>query len=257
MLFHTVNGQGDAVVLLNGVAMSIASWEPVASRLAQSYSVVRCDLRGQLMSPGNPPQDIAAHADDVIELLDHLDIARCHLVGTSFGGAVAAIIAARRPDRARSLISIASGSGFTGAMATEVRRWQHAALDVLAGNRTALSDALEPVVYSPAYLDRGRDEREARRAQVAALPDQWFEDLATLLSSADSFDLRGELGRIRCPTLIIAAELDGFVPPEQTQALAQAIQGARLEVMPGAGHAVVIEQPQELAQRCLRFLGAL
>jgi len=110
------------------------------------------------------------------------------------------------------------------------------------------------VVYSPAWVEKHMAERAQRRAQISALPDQWFRGLIGLLDSAHSLRLSEELERVRCPTLVIAAELDGFVPLDRARGLAEAIDGASFVSIEGAGHAVVVEQPQRVADLCLEFL---
>lgn len=257
-LHHQIDGEGEPLLLLNGIAMSAVSWDVVARPLAKSYRVIRCDFRGQLMTPLPPPGDIVEHADDVAALLDHLGIETIHVIGTSFGGVVGTLVAARHPDRVRSLITIASANGFDEGMADEVARWRAACVASLRGpDRGHLSDILEPVVYSPTWVKAHRAERAQRRQQIAALPDQWFEGLIGLLDSAHSLRLRDELGSIRCPTLVIAAELDGFVTCERARGLADAISGAAFQVIEGAGHAVVVEEPKRIVELCLDFLRSL
>lgn len=255
LLFHRVEGRGEPLLLLNGIAMSVPSWEPVIRPLAERYRVTRCDFRGQLMTPDPPPADLAGHADDVAALLDHLEIESSHVIGTSFGGVVGTLLASRHPDRVRSLVTIASADGFDEVMADEVARWREACVESLeGGDRGHLSDVLEPVVYSEAYVESHRDERTLRRRQIASLPEGWFRGLIALLDSAHSLRLREELRDVRCPTLVIAAELDGFVPRERARGLAEAIDGARFEIIEGAGHAVVVEQPGRVVELCLEFL---
>lgn len=257
-MYYRVDGEGEPLVLLNGIAMSVASWEEIAQPLARSYRVIRFDFRGQLLSPGEPPPDVLEHASDLVALLDELEIDRAHLVATSFGGAVAVLAAARWPERVRSLVSIASADAFDDVMADEVVRWRQACLDALAGDdRGVLSDVLEPVVYSAGYLASHREERELRRRQIAALPREWFEGLAGLLASTPSVSIARELTAIRCPTLIVASERDGFIPLDRSRALAEGIPGARFEVLEDAGHAVVVEQPDRVVDVTLDFLSRL
>jgi len=254
-LFYLSDGAGDPLVLLNGIAMTAVSWEVVARPLTKHYRVVRCDFRGQLMTPVPPPENFAEHADDVTALLDYLKIEKAHIVGTSFGGVVGTLVAARHPDRVRSLTTIASANGFDEVMADEVADWRAACVASLeSGDRGHLSDILEPVVYSPAWVEAHKAERAQRRAQISALPDQWFRGLIGLLDSAHSLRLSEELERVRCPTLVIAAELDGFVPLHRARGLAEAIDGASFVSIEGAGHAVVVEQPQRVADLCLECL---
>lgn len=254
-IFHRVDGAGEPLLLLNGIAMSAASWEPIAAPLAARFRVIRCDLRGQLLSPGEPPPDLEGHLADVVGLLDRLEVERTHLVATSFGAAVAALLAARHPDRVRSLVTVASATGFTEGMADEVARWREGALAaVRGGDRGVLSDVLEPVAYSAAWLAAHRAERALRRQQIAALPERWFTDLAALLATAGGASVAAELPSIRCPTLVVAAGDDAFIPRERCRAIAEAIPGARFEVVEGAGHAVVVERPEELVRRIAAFL---
>jgi pimeloyl-ACP methyl ester carboxylesterase len=254
-LSHMSDGGGDPLVLLNGIAMTAVSWEVVARPLAKHYRVIRCDFRGQLMTPVAPPEIVAEHADDVASLLDQLGINSAHIIGTSFGGVVGTLVAARHPDRVRSLTTIASADGFDEQMAGEVARWRAACVASLEGDdRGHLSDILEPVVYSPAWVEAHKAEQAQRRTQISALPDQWFEGLIGLLDSAHSLRLREELERVRCPVLVIAAELDRFVPLGRARGLAEAIDGASFRIIEGAGHAVVIEQPNRVVELCLEFL---
>ncbi len=254
MIYHQADGTGEPLLLLNGIAMTGASWQPVAAPLAEHFTVIRCDLRGQLMSPGSPPADVGDHVGDVVELLDDLGVDSVHVLATSFGGAVGALLAARAPERVRSLLTIASADGFTDVMAVEVARWREATVRSLDGpDRGVLSDILEPVVYSPAYIEAHREERALRRKQIAALPTQWFEGLVGLLDSAESFRLGAELAAIGCPTLVVAAELDGFIPVERCRGLAEAIAGSEFRVIEGAGHAVVVEQPETVVDLAREF----
>jgi len=257
MIHHTVDGAGEPLLLLNGIAMTASSWQPVAAPLAERFTVIRCDLRGQLLSPGSPPADVADHVTDVVQVLDHLGYDSVHVLATSFGGAVGALLAARHPDRVRSLVMVASADGFTDVMGDEVARWREATVKSIEGpDRGVLSDVLEPVVYSPAYVEAHREERVLRRKQIAALPKQWFEGLIGLLDSAESFSLSSELGSIRCPTLVVAAELDGFIPLDRCRSLADAIPGAEFKIIEGAGHAVVVENPQAVTDLALEFIDA-
>ena len=254
-LYHQIDGEGDPLVLLNGVFMTAASWQVVARPLAKSFRVVRCDFRGQLMTPVSPPGDLDGHAEDIVALLDELAIESAHLVGTSLGGVVGAIAAGRHPDRVRSLVTIASADGFHSHRAEEIDRWRQACLRTLGGgDRGELSDIIESVVFSPQWVEAHRAERAQRRAQIEALPDIWFSNAVGLLEGARSARLRDELAAIACPTLVVASEFDGFVTVDEVRDMADRIAGARFEIIGGAGHAVVVEQPQRVVELCRDFL---
>ncbi len=257
-LYHQSEGTGEPLILLNGIAMSVVSWDVVARPLARQYQVIRCDFRGQLMTPAAPPENVAEHADDVAALLDQLAVDSLHVIGTSFGGVIGTFLASRHPERVRSLTTIASADGFDESMADEVARWRAACVASLEGpDRGHLSDVLEPVAYSAEWVAAHQAERAQRRAQISALPDSWFEGLIALLDSAHSLRLRDDVAGVRCPTQVIAAELDGFVPLDRARGFAEAIDGASFEIIEGAGHAVVVEQPKRVVELCLAFLESL
>src|SRR5450756_1780860 len=98
VLAHRVDGDGPPLLLLNGGMMSMAAWEPVARRLARRRRVIRCDFRGQLLSPGEPRASMEDHADDVAALLDALGERHVDVVAASYGAYVGLLLAARHPE---------------------------------------------------------------------------------------------------------------------------------------------------------------
>jgi 3-oxoadipate enol-lactonase len=257
VLSHHIDGQGEPVLLLNGGLMSIAVWEPVAVPLAERFQVVRCDFQGQLLSPGEPEPSLGVHVRDVIELLDALNLSRIHLVGTSFGALVALLLAARHPERAASVTSIAGTDKILPEVWGPSAELREICLEAAAGRDGGrVLDFLLPTTYTPEYLEAQKTALAFHRAWVAALPAVWFQGLAAILSSLEGVDLTPSLGAIRCPALIVAAELDRMFPLERSQALAAAIPVARLTVVPGAPHGMVVEQAAETARLLLDFLGA-
>ena len=255
LLAHRAAGQGEAVLLLNGGLMSMDAWDPIAAPLESSYRVVRCDFRGQLLSPGEPPPALDGHVADVADVLDAVGTGRVHVVGTSLGAEVGLILAATRPERIASVVAITA----TDHVTPEI--WQ-AAQPLLAACRDAAQggdggrvfDLVLPGAYSPAFLTRFAPVLAERRQRVQALPRVWFQGLACLLASLEGLDIRPRLGRIRCPVLVVAAGEDLTFPLERSQALAEGIPGAGLEVVQESGHALVVEQPQRLLQVVQSFL---
>jgi pimeloyl-ACP methyl ester carboxylesterase len=255
VLAHRVDGDGEPLVLLNGGMMSMSSWDHLLPAFAARFRVVRCDFRGQLLSPGEPPPDMLGHAAEVVRLLDHLEIEHAHLVGTSFGAEVGLALAALFPDRVRSLVAATATDVVSGPLREGIGRLQAACLDVLAGgNRASVFDLSLPLFYSSPFLAAHRAELESRRDQVNRLPDAWFQAGERLLAALLDLDLRPLLPRISCPVLAIAAGDDSIMPLERMQALAGAIPGARLAVVPDCGHVLVVEHAAEFAKLCLDFL---
>ena len=255
VLTHRVDGEGPPLLLLNGGMMSMAAWEPVARRLARRRRVIRCDFRGQLLSPGEPRASMEGHADDVAALLDALGETRVDVVAASFGAYVGLLLAARHPERVASLVAATvtdvadEGLGEPGARLAEA---VHAVAH--GGARTAVYDAIVHLAYTPEWQAAHAEEIAARRAQVGLLPDAWFMGLEGLLGALTKVDLRPVLPKIACPVLVVAAGRDAAMPLERTEAVAAAIPGASLVVVPGSGHALIVEREDEFVLLTERFL---
>lgn len=258
MLTHRTEGQGEPVLLLNGGLMSIPAWEPVAAALAERFQVVRCDFRGQLLSPGAAEPDLEAHVRDVIELLDGLGLQRVHLVGTSYGGLVALRLASVHPERAASVSAVATTERVTPETwqsTAELRELCLAAAD--GGDGGKVLEFLLPGTYTPGYLEQQAQALGFYRQWVASLPPVWFRGIAAILSSLEGLDLTPHLGAIRCPVLVVAGGRDVMFPMEHSRAVAEAVPGARLEVLPEAPHGMVVENPADVARVLLEFLRSL
>jgi pimeloyl-ACP methyl ester carboxylesterase len=254
VLTHRVDGDGEPLVLLNGGMMTIASWDAVVAALGPGYRVVRCDLRGQLLSSGPPHRDLADNARDVVALLDALGIGAARVIATSFGAEVALVLAARFPERVSALVA-ATVADVTPALSAQLLTLCRAITENLTnGDRGQLFDLIMPVVYSPGYLATHAAEFASRRTQFMGLPDDWFAGVQGLFEALVDFDLWPYLGAVRCPTLMIAAEDDVLMLPARVREVAAAIGGARLETVAGSGHVLVNEKPQEFVALCLRFL---
>ncbi len=255
LLAHRVEGEGEPLLLLNGGLMTYAAWQPVADRLRRHHRLVLCDLRGQLLSPGPAPRELADNVADLTALLDRLGIGSAHVLGTSYGGSVALLLAALAPERVRSLVAVTVADHSDPVMrrrGEELRALLAAATDV--PGRRRFHEHLSTLVYSAAYQERSADELAARRTQVAALPGAWFAQLDGILSAVATLDLRPHLAAIRAPTLVVVAGEDRLIPAERSLALAAAIAGAETRIHETSGHALVAEDPAWLAGVSLEFL---
>lgn len=255
VLAHRVDGAGEPVLLLNGGMMTVAAWEPLAAALAERFRVIRCDFRGQLLSPGTPPAELAGHVGDLVELLDHLGIDRTHVVGTSFGGQTGLLLAAAHPDRVRSLVAAAVVDHADAAMREVGAALVRAGRDAVQGRPEPFWEALLETVYSPPFLARHRNELAERQERMEAfVPPAWYDAVERLLVAVEAADLRPLLGRISCPLLVIAAGDDRLMPLARSIAVADAVPGARLEVLDGSGHALVVERAERFAALTIDFL---
>jgi pimeloyl-ACP methyl ester carboxylesterase len=252
---HRLDGEGPQVLLLNGIMMSIAAWDPVVVQLADRFRVVRADFLGQLLSPGVPPLDVRGHAEDIVRLLDHLRLDGVHVAGTSFGGAVGMVLAAAYPHRVRSLTAITTTSKVTPAMWQTTLPLVEAVERAASGtDKAAVFDAVVPATFSDAWRTSQAEALARRREVVGSLPSSWFRGLSRLLSSIRDLDLRPLLEKITAPVHVIAAGSDRMFPPECSRAIAEQIQGAALTIVEGAAHGFVVEDPARAASLIAGFV---
>ncbi len=256
ILAHRFDGDGEPLLLLNGGMMSIAAWEPIAGPLKKRYRVLRCDFRGQLLSPGTPHPEMAGNVRDLVALLDDAGIRRVHVAGASFGAEAGLLLAALAPERIRSLIAVTATDAVTDAMRAAGEPLRRIIGEILSqgGDRGRFHDVLVESVFSSRWARAHARELNNRRAQIAQIPDFWFDSLLGIIACFERLDLRPHLGKIRCPTLVVIAGDDQVMPTERSEALSAAIEGAEIAIHLEAGHALVAEQPRWLVETCLEFL---
>ncbi len=259
VLAHRTDGAGEPLLLLNGGLMTIPSWDPIATPLAASHSVIRCDFRGQLLSLalGPPPATMAGHAEDLASMLDALALGRVHVVGASFGALAAIELAGRHPQRVQSLVVVTATDVVTSENHMEEASLRSAIRAAAAGgDGTPVLDLLAPYTFSPEWLAAHRELFEARRAQFGLLPPAWYAGLDALLSAMEQLDLRPVLPRIEAPTLVVGAEQDRIFPVDRSRALAAAIRDADLRIVPGAPHGWVGEDPAGFVEVVRAFVSS-
>ncbi len=252
-LAYTDEGPGPAVVLLHGFPLGRAMWKEQVAAIGSMYRVIAPDLRGHGDSPA-PDGDytIDEMADDVVELLDTLGLDVPVVVGgLSMGGYIALSLAERYPERIRALLLMDTRAA-ADSPEVAARREELAQAVLSAGNPSPVIDAMIPRLFSPWISDNRPElvtplrrvmERNAARGVVGALR-----------AMATRPDRTPVLPGIRVPTLVLVGEEDVVTTPVEHQAMADAIPGARLEVVPRAGHLAPYENPPVANGVILRFL---
>ncbi len=246
-------GSGPPVLLLHGIASSMFTWRDVLPTLANDHDVLAMDLPGFGGSdvPLAPTVDLLRAA--VVGLMDRLSIQRASLVGNSLGGATAAVVAARHPERVERLVLL-DAAGFR--LSPQSRPWLLRAgagtLGAVVGRlprpRPVLALGLRQVFHDDSLVTRERlDEYEAPFLRPGAVAG-----MRALLSApappAAEFDTM--LRSLRAPTLVIWGAEDGWIPVADAERFAAAIPGARKVVLPRCGH-----MPQE--ERSVEVLALL
>lgn len=227
---------GPTIVFGGSLASDLSMWEPILPRFADTFNVVRYDLRGHGSSPVPAgPYEIADLGGDLLALLDRLSIRRAHLVGLSLGGMAAMWAAGQAPDRVDRLVLCC-----TSALLGPPEMWADRAATARAGGTAALADATIGRWFTPAFADREDGVVARTKAMIAATPDQGYIECCGAIAR---MDLRPMLGSITAPTLVVAGEHDPATPVDHAELIAREIPDARLAVVASAAHLAVAEQP--------------
>jgi 4,5:9,10-diseco-3-hydroxy-5,9,17-trioxoandrosta-1(10),2-diene-4-oate hydrolase len=248
------SGAGSAVVFVHGLGASIYAWRTVLRPVLQAgHRVVAFDNRGFGFSERpDSGYSRAAYARLVVALLDSLGIAEAVLVGHSMGGAISAQVAIDHPERVRGLVLIGSaGFGVSEPWSLRVARLPVAGrlLSGLRG-RWTVAQLLRSTYADPSRLTTG----DVDQYYATAAAPRSTVALRRVFREFRFDDLRGRLGRIQAPTLLIWGAQDRWIPLSLGQQMALELATGALVAIPGAGHNVQEERPEEVVPTLLAFL---
>jgi 3-oxoadipate enol-lactonase len=253
MIFSESIGDGEPLLFLNGIMMTTTSWALETRVLSKRFRCILCDFRGQLRSDRSGPLSLDYHVADVLELLDHLELGAVDIAGTSFGGEIGMVFAARHPSRVKRLITIACVAHVEDDLRNLVRRWSNTART----EPDRLYDLTAHDNFSARFLTEHPEILEAGRERLRTYPREFFTAFADLCDEFVNLDIRGELPKIEAETLVIAAERDVLKPLHYSEEIVSLIPNGKLHVIPDAGHAVVIEDARAVNEAIERFLASV
>ncbi len=254
-----------ALLLIMGLAGQMIAWDDeFCGRLAaRGYRVIRFDNRDVGLSTrcdasGTPdvgaalmaalqdrpiaaPYLLRDMADDALGLLDALDIERAHVVGASMGGAIAQLLAIHQPRRVRSLTSIMASSGAAGLPPPSPQAMAMLMKPTPPDKAGYVASYLQTwkVLRAGSFPeDEARDAERAERGFARGLnPAGVARQLVAIIASGSR---KSALTGVRVPTLVLHGDIDPLVPLACGIDTAQAVPGARLQVIAGMGHALPI-----------------
>lgn len=236
------------ILMLHGNAESGLAWYAWVPKLARQFCVVRPDMRGfggSTAMPRDYPWSLDRLTADFCALMDHLGVARFHLVGAKIGGTIARAFAARRPERVITLTVVGTPPPL----------------------RVGAAERVPELIreFETYGVERWARQNMGSRLGSAFPPEgfQWWTQYMgrTAVSTQLGFmgtiacaDIRADLPKIGCPTLVITTEHSGLGSVEEMRAWQQQIPDSELLVLPGNSYHVAATHAESAADATLDFI---
>ncbi len=243
-LHHRFDGPEDApvVVFSNSLGTTLELWDPQVPAFTPALRMLRYDQLGHGRSEVPPgPYTVEQLGRELLGLLDSLELGHVSFCGLSLGGAVGQWLGAHAPERIDRLV-LAGTTAYFGPP----ERWIERAAQVEAEGMGPVAEATMARWFTPGFAGTA-----PYRETLASTPAEGYIACCNALAV---WDFRSELIGISAPTLVVVGAEDPATPPEQAEAIAEGIPGARLAVMPGAAHLVNVEQPEAFNRAVLDHL---
>ena len=231
------------LVLIHNAGGDHLSWPPEIRRLLDQH-VITLDLPGHGKTEGPGRQSIQAYAHDVAAFLDGIDLSRAVFIGHSMGGAIALVLALNYPDRVAGIGLISTGPSLPIPASVIENAANQSTLPLAIKRLQELSfGSLAPENLKELFFKSLSGTR-----QTLLLDD---------LLACDQFNLTDRLDAIRTPALVVCGTEDKLTPPRFSELLSQRIPGTALQMVDGAGHMLVLEQPRRLAKLISVFVATI
>jgi pimeloyl-ACP methyl ester carboxylesterase len=259
-LYFEETGSGAPVIFVHEFAGDLRSYEMQLRHFGKRYRAIAYNARG--FPPSDVPEQVSSYsqaraADDILAVLDHVGAAKAHVVGISMGGFATLHFGMRHPSRALSLCIGGCGYGAE----PDKRETFRAEADTIAAalRKDGMAAFAERYAYGPTRVQyenkdsRGHAEFKKMLAEHSAAGSANTQQ-GVQKERPSLYTLVDEMGRIRTPTLVITGDEDWpCLAPGIL--MKQSIPSAALCVMPNAGHAINIEEPEEFNRIVGDFLG--
>jgi pimeloyl-ACP methyl ester carboxylesterase len=250
-LYWEESGEGEPLLLIQGLGFSGAMWYRILPALEARHRVIRYDARGIGRSEiPDGPYSIPLMAADAIAVLDAAGVDTAHVFGCSLGGIVAQEVAISHADRVRSLTLCCTHPAGTDAV------WPDDEVMDMLRNRNTLprEEAIRasiPVGYAPTTPADHIEEDVRLRLEI---PTHETGYMGQLMAGLGYPGTKARLPEVTVPALVIHGDGDRMVPVANAQILADALPDARAVIVQGAGHVIFTDAPDAVTDAMLEFL---
>jgi len=248
-------GSGEPIVLIPYLAADYACYAFQVADYAKRFTCISVDVRGG----GESDKPSGAYstemfADDVAALMQSIGVPRAHIFGVSLGAATGIWLAAKYPDRVKSL-SLHSGWAKTDPyLKTVVQGWQVMAKQIDNMQET-VNQAILPWCFTPGYYAQRANEFQGICDFVRSRPKQPLEAFLQQSNAVIGHDADAQLGKVRAPTQITFGRYDVVTSTRFSERLKSGIKNSELHIFEDCSHAAIYENVPAFNAKSLDFLG--
>ncbi len=258
--YYELAGEGPALVLVHGAFGDAGLWEPQWRHFSTKYRVLRYDLRGHGRTGASDLDryTMTTYADDLAALLDALKIDAAIVCGLSWGGGIAQVFAVKCPERLKGLVLAGSSVSMSVTLGEKLLRYvlfprsaMMLMIRMLSVERfVQFSLWLAGLTLGRDWLSRDENSLEYLRQCMLQIERNEY---LKIWDAIYGFDLQ-PLERIRCPTLVLTGERDAKMVLRHASEILRRVPGADAHVLPGAYHAMTLEEPEAFNAALAQFL---
>ena len=240
---YLVEGSGKPIIALNGIMMTIDSWEPIAEPLRKHNTLIRIDMIDQgKSSKVDFEYTIDDQSDLIASLITYLGYEKASVMGISYGGYVAINLASRYPNLVDRLVLFNTTANVNKREAEIFYAWQSSAK---LGDPYDFYLTMVPQFYGYTWYLTRSDWLKKREGLLVDFfkSKEYRESIYRLCQSCLSHDSRDKLKDITAPTLIVGGSEDYLFPYIRQEYLHRNIKNSQLILMADTGHVSPYENP--------------
>jgi pimeloyl-ACP methyl ester carboxylesterase len=229
----------EVILFIHGAGGGEYTWGYQKGFFEKEFSPIIIELPGHGESGGEGEQEIGRYAEHVHAFLKAMKISKVTLVGHSMGGAIVQTLAVTHPEVIHKIVLVG-----TGARLKVVPM-------ILDGIKENFEETVQKITRF-AYSRKAPSDLIERGISdlLRCRPDVLYGDFL----ACDRFDIMNEVGKIDLPTLVLCGEEDQLTPVKYSEFLHSRIKHSKMEILPDAGHLVMIESPQAFNEKIREFI---
>jgi len=253
-LHYERQGNGEPLILIPYLSADNTCYAFQVAEYAKHFTCFSIDLRGTGESD-KPEGDHSteSYADDIAALMDALQITRAHVSGMSLGGAIGMWLAAKNPEKVKSLSIHGAWTKSDPYLTTVVKGWQ-VMLESFGNVPDLVIEGIFPWCFTPEFYATKFDVIQSLAAFVRSRPAMSVDAFMRQSNAVLAHDVESELSRIMAPTLITFGRHDQVTSVRFAEPLQTGIRNTEFYVFETASHAPIYEVTEEFNQRTLAFL---